>query len=158
MKTLKMTRSALLIGSFSLLLVACTKPGPDPKVAELEKTVAELEKTGADLQVRLDQANTLLDGEVLKLQALARIHDFPGDPLQDFFNSPEFWESTWDSGSSDCNKGCQEANKASRAACAAMTDSDKREACYAEAYLRVCACADGCSKAFRPEAPGIPHP
>lgn len=135
----------------SLMLASCGSPGPDPQVAQLEKKMAAL-------QLELDQANTRFEGEVLKLQSIAKMHDFDGDPLKDFFNAPEFWENTYDSGNSDCCKRCSDAAKEHRAACADETDPDKRAACYAEAASQVASCVDGCSSRFPPAQPGQPHP
>ena len=87
------------------------------------------------------------------------MYDFDGSPLKDFFNAPEFWENTYDSGNADCCKRCAEANRVGQKACAAITDRAQRLACYVEAARRVATCVDGCSGAFPPSnLPGMPNP
>lgn len=135
--------------AFVLALSACStpppEPVPDPRLAELEKTVA-------DLKEQLNKANAQLEGEVLKLQTIAQMHNFDGSPLKDFFNAPEFWENTYDSGASDCCKRCAESNKALRKACSQKATQAERDACFADALRRVSNCVDGCSGRF-PQQP-----
>jgi hypothetical protein len=99
--------------------------------------VQTLEANAQELQKKVDDLR--LKSRIVTSSRLGR------SPLEDFFNSPEFWENTYDSGQADCARRCIEANQQHRAECAKLP-ANAQEACYRDALDRVTNCQKGCSR------------
>ena len=66
-------------------------------------------------------------------------------PLEQFFQSPEFWENTYDVGEVECSKRCIEALTTHRQQCEQITDENERLQCYQEASDRAANCHRQCA-------------
>lgn len=122
-----MKRPLVLAIFASLALAGCNDSGGGSDVAALQRDVAQLKQSDQDLR--------------LKMQLAGRT--WGSTPLQDFFAAPEFWENTYDSGSADCARRCQTANKPLRDACASKPES-QRQQCYTDASNSLAQCVQRC--------------
>lgn len=130
---------AILAGLGCVVLLAGCNPttgggapgggGTEKRLAELEKSVGYLKAQNTDLRVKLRTRNS-----------------FPGrSPLEDFFNSPEFWQCTYDSSWSDCSARCSANTAAATAACIAnKPEGPERAACVEKAGLDGSRCLMNC--------------
>jgi hypothetical protein len=132
-------RSAALVSCLCLVFAVsgCRQTGPDDATVRLMQRVQTLEANAQEMQKKADDLR--LKARIVTSSHLGR------SPLEDFFNSPEFWENTYDSGQADCARRCIEANQQHRAECAKLP-ANKQEACYRDALDRVTNCQKGCSR------------
>jgi len=126
-----MARSALLsIVACSLVLAGCnreTSGGGSADLAELQKQVQAAQQSNKDLRMK-----------IAARQAVT------GNPLDDFFNAPEFWQCTYDSGWSDCAGRCTKATSAGYKACLQRPEGPQRQQCIRENSLRGSNCLKNC--------------
>ena len=104
------------------------------RIAELEAKVAQLEKRNNDLKVK---------GRIVAKSLF-------GSPLQNFFDSDEFWENTYDSGQADCAKRCAATLQSEMQACLAIADCAQRQQCINDAVARAANCQTQCSASHPP--------
>ncbi len=136
---MKMIVVALSVGTL-LIGAGCSKPADDAtdkRVGELEARVQTLEAQNKDVALK------------------ARIVGGLGfqSPLDNFFESDEFWENPYDSGQADCSKGCITALTSQRKTCAIIEDASRRLQCYQDATDRASNCHRQCSGRFPPTIP-----
>ncbi len=118
---------------------AATTQSVDPRTAELEQENARLRAKDDAVKAKL-----------------ATIRKFPfRSPLEDFFASPEFWECTYDSGSSDCAARCAAEAAGLRAACEQKPSCEEKQRCYEEAAQRAATCVQACPRPRVPTDPAI---
>jgi hypothetical protein len=98
----------------------------------LEDRVARLEARTNDLVLKSRIAGSLFGKSGLDL----------------FFDAPEFWENTYDSGEADCSLRCINDLTARRKVCAAKPTAAERLACEAAAVSDAVICQSGCSQSF----------
>ena len=128
-------KTAVFASCLCILLAfgGCRQTGPaDDQVAKkvqaLESKLDALQKQTDDLKLKNEISSSLLFRS----------------PLDDFFNSPEFWERTYDSGKADCAKRCIKELQTARAACMTRPEGQRLQ-CFQEATDRAAACQKGCS-------------
>ena len=126
----------------ALLLASCTAPptgggGVDKRLAEVEKKVATLQAQNTDLRAKVRTS-----------------HAFPtGNPLTDFFNSPEFWQCTYDSSWSDCSSRCSKATSDRYKACLMKPEGPERVNCINQSSADGAACLKACPVQTSPTDP-----
>ncbi len=98
------------------------------KVVALEAKVETLKKRNSDLALK---------ARIVSSQLFE-------SPLDNFFNSKEFWENTYDSGQADCANRCIQALNNQRRTCEAITDDTERQKCYQDAVDRASRCQQAC--------------
>lgn len=128
-------RTSAFVSCLTIVL-ACSgceqgRPGDD----QLSAKVQALETNVNALQKRVDDL-------ALKTQITSGLGF--GSPLDNFFNSPEFWENTYDSGQADCSKRCIKVLQTHRAACAEKPEAQRLQ-CYQEASSAASKCHVGCA-------------
>ena len=128
-------RANVLVFTVCVLLAsaACAPARPvddgmAARVAELESQVAELQKRADDLALKGRVVGSLLFRS----------------PLDDFFQSPEFWENTYDSGEADCSRRCIATLQEHRAACLNKPESERLK-CFEEASANAALCHKRCA-------------
>lgn len=99
------------------------------RVEALESDVAALNARTSDLMLKNQITSSLLFRS----------------PLENFFQSPEFWENTYDSGQADCARRCIAELQTHREACLELPE-DQRLACFEEAVQRGSRCQQQCSR------------
>lgn len=135
MKNLRFTVTLFFVLLLSLLAYSCKQEelGDD----QLSKKVQALESKVDSLQKRLDDQR-------LKTKIASSL--LFQSPLEQFFNAPEFWENTYDSGQADCSNSCIKQLQAVREECAKETDANARLQCYQEAADRAANCHKQCAR------------
>ena len=128
-------KAATLVSCLGVFLVCvgCSQGGPEQeelarKVQALEGRVEALQKQAEDLALKSRIASGLLSQ----------------GGLADFFQSPEFWENTYDSGEADCARRCIAELQQLRAACAQKPEGQRLQ-CYEEASSRAFNCHRQCA-------------
>lgn len=126
-------RAFLFSVACALVLTGCMKApnggaGDNKQLAELQKQVAAAQQANKDLRTKI----------------AARLA-VTGDPLDDFFNAPEFWQCTYDSGWSDCANRCTKATSDGYKACIANNPpGPARQQCVNENAQRGSNCLKNC--------------
>ncbi len=112
--------------------------GSDKRIAELEKQVGALQEQNRDVRAKLRTA-----------------HSFPtGNPLADFFASPEFWQCTYDSSWSDCSSRCSKQTSDGYNACIANNpEGQARIDCINKNTETGAACLKACPVQTSPTDP-----
>lgn len=106
----------------------------------------ELAKLVANLEDRVFNLERRANDFALKGQILGDITPPSFETgIDRFFAEPEFWENTYDSTQADCSRRCSKDYVEHLAACDALTEPEKRQACRAEAYTTVVACHANCA-------------
>lgn len=138
-----MTMRAFVLSLGCALFVAGCNPAPagggatDKRLAELEKSVGALKAQNTDLRAKIRTRNA-----------------FPGrSPIDDFFNSPEFWECTYDSSWSDCASRCSKATADRNKACMDKPEGPERVQCVEQAALDGSTCLKNCPVQTSPTDP-----
>lgn len=128
-------RKMTFVCCLGVLLAAagCAQNGPgegrlSARLQALENEVEALQKQHDDLALKGQIASSLLFRS----------------PLDDFFNSPEFWENVYDSGEADCARRCIEQITLHRKQCAQIPNDNQRLQCFQEAADRGAACQRQC--------------
>ena len=137
---MKATVLVLVVGA--LLTFTDCKRSPDEatlqKIAALEGKVATLEKRNSDLEFKGRMAGS----------------SYPfGSPLENFFNSDEFWQNPYDSGQADCARRCVTTLQSERKACENIADCAQRQQCFQDVVTRAATCQKRCSESFPPPIP-----
>ena len=124
----------------ALLAIGCGGAGGggvDKRLADLEKKVTTLQDQNRDLRVKLRTS-----------------HAFPGgSPLQDFFNSPEFWQCAYDSSWSDCSSRCAKQTAERNKACLDKPEGPERQQCVQQVALDGSNCLKACPVQTSPTDP-----
>jgi len=139
---MKMRALALTLGC--ALLVAGCNPAPagggggtEKRLAELEKSVGTLKAQNSDLRAKIRTRNS-----------------FPGlSPIDDFFNSPGFWECTYDSSWSDCSSRCSKATGEANKLCMDKPEGPERIECVKKASADGALCLKNCPVQTSPTDP-----
>lgn len=139
-----MTR--LLAGAAALLLaipaIAQTTPSRTSPALDAA-TTAPLSRNPVALQRQLAAERAKVNDLKLKLRIKASLNPF-NSPLQNFFDSPEFWENPIDVAGQECANRCIKEAATHRQACALIADSARRLACYTDASNRTAQCQRTC--------------
>ena len=141
-----MTIRAWLAGFGCVALLAGCNPAPgggsggggaEQRLVELEKSVGVLKAQNTDLRAKLKVRNS-----------------FPGrSPIEDFFNSPEFWQCTYDSSWTDCaNRGSAQTADANKI-CLEKPEGPERVTCVNDAAQAGSACLMACPVQTSPTDP-----
>lgn len=101
-----------------------------------------------DLASRVEALERRTNDLALKGQILGSAFGKSG--LDQFFGEPEFWENPYDVGQAECAKRCIQEAATAREACANITDSTARLACYESAAESAARCQAQCSSRFPP--------
>jgi hypothetical protein len=124
-----------------LICTSCNQPTDGTtaqKIAALEAKVETLEKRNKDLEFKGRMAGS----------------SYPfGSPLENFFNSDEFWENPYDSGQADCAKRCVSTLLSERKVCEGITDCTQRQQCFQDVVGRASRCQTNCSASNPPPIP-----
>ena len=113
-----------------LVLTGCEERANRP--ADLEQRVAALEQQNRDLRTKMAASQSLLGGR---------------SGLENFFDAPEFWQCTYDSGWSDCASRCTRQTRAGYQACLRNhPDGPQRQQCVQENAQRGSACLNACPR------------
>jgi hypothetical protein len=130
-----MMKARAVVSVLGVLLAcsACAQRGDDERLATrvqtLESDVAALQRQADDLALKNQITSSLLFRS----------------PLEDFFQSPEFWENTYDSGQADCARRCIAELQTHRQACMQLPEGQRLQ-CFQEATDRASRCQTQCSR------------
>lgn len=127
--TLSLSKVAIVFLLVSVVVGCNNNDHLKKRISELEKKLDEKEQQVAELAV------TVI--------AVAAIGD---TPLQDFFNAPEFWESTYEvDPTTGCLGGCSRTYQSTILnTCSEIKDEEERQACVDSAYARMLLCTAAC--------------
>ncbi|WP_205480388.1 hypothetical protein [Sphingomonas arenae] len=120
-----------------IALAGCRESAP--RQEGLEQRVVALEQQNRDLRMKMAASQSLLGGRT---------------GLENFFDAPEFWECTYDSGWSDCASRCTKQTRAGYQACLSRhPEGPARQQCVTENAQRGSACLNACPKQTNPISP-----
>jgi len=134
MKNLRFAVTLFFVLLLSLLVYSCKQE--EPRDDQLSKKVQALESKVDSLQKRLDDQR-------LKTKIASSL--LFQSPLEQFFNAPEFWENTYDTGQADCSNRCIKELQDVREQCSKKTDANERLKCFNEASERAANCHTQCA-------------
>lgn len=134
---------ALLALLMALPAAAQPVPVTPAAPAATAASTAGMSRNTAELQRQLAAERAKVNDLKLKLRIKASINPFR-TPLQNFFDSPEFWENVIDVAGQECANRCIRAATAHRQACARIVDSAKKDRCYQEAANNAASCQRSC--------------
>lgn len=109
----------------------------EKRLAALETSVTTLKAQNTDLRAKLRTRNA-----------------FPGrSPIEDFFNSPEFWQCTYDSSWSDCANRCSAQTAEANKLCLDKPEGPERVKCVNDAAAAGSRCLMNCPVQTSPTDP-----
>lgn len=135
MKSLGFFVSLFFVLTLSILGSGCTQEAS--KNDELNNRIVEFENQVKTLQERLND-------RTLKARIASSL--IFKSPLEQFFQSPEFWENTYDSSQADCSKRCINDLQTARAQCEQIADDNQRLQCFNDAAQRAASCHTQCAR------------
>lgn len=130
-------KTTTLIAVIAMLaLASCTD-----NTAALQAQIKKLETENAAQKQQI--ASLSVTGYVIA----QNLNHFDHSGISNFFDAPEFWESTYYvDPSGECYSKCARFYNTATATCQQITDSSKRLACVKEAYRNLVDCTNACSK------------
>lgn len=104
-----------------------------------QRKIAELEKQNALQQKHIATLS------VLGYSMAKSLDHFDHSGIWNFFNSPEFWQNTYDvDPSTECYSKCARFYGLANSNCQKIADSVQRLACVEEAYRNLVSCTETC--------------
>lgn len=103
----------------------------------------QINKKVMELEGKVDVLQNSLDDQRLKSMIISS--QVFKSPLEQFFQSAEFWENTYDSGQADCSRRCIRDLQAMREQCMQKPVEAERLACFQEASDRAVNCHRQCA-------------
>jgi outer membrane murein-binding lipoprotein Lpp len=147
-----MKKNVCFLVSLTGLLLAsgCAQQVQDDSA--LEQQVATLQQQVADLEQQVEMMQKKSADTRAKLQASGP--SIFNDPLDNFFASAEFWETTYDVGYAECSNGCSQRYVAGNKACDEKPEAEQEE-CRSTVSRNNRQCQQECVERFD-TSPDIP--